>query len=58
MKNIMLNPSILNLLVVALFTLLFAGCAVAPEFSQRGSDERHVGIMDRDVEVDDTFLNL
>ena len=54
----MLNPSILNLLVVALFTLLFAGCAVAPEFSQRGSDERPLGIMDRDVEVDDTFLNL
>src|SRR5262249_47716187 len=58
MKNIMLNPSILNLLVVALFTLLFAGWAVAPEFSQRRSDERPLGKRDGDVEVDHTFLTL
>ncbi len=56
MKNIMLNRSTPNLLVVALFTLLFAGCAVAPEFSQWGSDERSLGIKERDVELEHTFL--
>ena len=30
MKNTIVNRSRVNLVVVALFTLLFAGCAVAP----------------------------
>jgi hypothetical protein len=31
MKNTIVNRSRINLVVVALFTLLFAGCAVAPK---------------------------
>jgi PBP1b-binding outer membrane lipoprotein LpoB len=31
MKNLMLNQRIVNLIVIAFFTMLFAGCAVAPK---------------------------
>jgi hypothetical protein len=44
MKNTIVNRSRVNLVVVALFTLLFAGCAVAPnaENLSVGTTARHM----------------
>jgi len=44
MKNTILNRSRVNLVMVALFALLFAGCAVAPnaENLSAGTTTRHM----------------